>query len=164
MSFVISIIPKLGAGHFKVSDAQRFWRNPRSKGDIGGRPWLGTRECGCRRKGFEYLSITGHKIGSPKGIGALFIRKAAPYSPYLFGGHQERERRGGTEAVASIVGLAAAVAQAIKRLRSYEAKLAPLRNKLQETLLQDIEGVEVTLQTTFWISRTQNVCWTSQLR
>lgn len=57
---------------------------------------------------FDYLSITGHKIGAPKGVGALYVQKKTPFVPFMHGGHQERSRRGGTENVASIIGLGVA--------------------------------------------------------
>lgn len=53
-----------------------------------------------RKMPADYLSLTGHKFNAPKGIGALYVRRKAPFSPYLHGGHQERNRRGGTEKVA----------------------------------------------------------------
>jgi cysteine desulfurase len=53
----------------------------------------------------DYLSVTGHKFHAPKGIGALYVRRKAPFSPLVYGGHQERNRRGGTESVPLIVGM-----------------------------------------------------------
>jgi cysteine desulfurase len=51
------------------------------------------------------LSMSGHKIHAPKGVGVLYVRKGTKFSPFLIGGHQEHGRRGGTENVASIIGL-----------------------------------------------------------
>ncbi len=59
--------------------------------------------------GVDSLSISGHKIGAPKGIGAVFVKSGTPLSPILFGGSQERNRRGGTENITGIIGLAEAV-------------------------------------------------------
>lgn len=58
-----------------------------------------------RRVPADYLSLTGHKLGAPKGIGALYVQRRAPWTPLLHGGHQERSRRGGTENVPCIIGL-----------------------------------------------------------
>ncbi|MFN2356097.1 MAG: aminotransferase class V-fold PLP-dependent enzyme, partial [Desulfopila sp.] len=53
----------------------------------------------------DFLSLSGHKLHAPKGVGVLYVRRGTPFVPFLAGGHQERGRRGGTENVASIVGL-----------------------------------------------------------
>jgi cysteine desulfurase len=91
----------------------------------------------------DYLSITGHKLNAPKGIGALYVQRKAPFSPYLYGGHQEHERRGGTEAVASSVGIGIASSLAAKRIQAYCSTISLLRNELQTTLQQSIEGLTV---------------------
>jgi cysteine desulfurase len=62
-----------------------------------------------KKLGIDSLSISGHKIGAPKGIGAVFVKGGTPLSPILFGGSQERNRRGGTENIPGIIGLAEAV-------------------------------------------------------
>lgn len=53
----------------------------------------------------DYFSLTGHTFHAPKGIGALYVRRKAPFSKFVHGGHQERNLRGGTENVAFIVGM-----------------------------------------------------------
>lgn len=62
-------------------------------------------EIDVRKAAADYLSLTGHKFHAPKGIGALYVRRKAPFSPLVYGGHQERNLRGGTENVALIVGM-----------------------------------------------------------
>ncbi|MFZ2964705.1 MAG: cysteine desulfurase family protein [Rhodoglobus sp.] len=69
----------------------------------------GSLELDVRRLGVDALSIAGHKLGAPKGVGALFVRGRVPLEPLVHGGGQERGRRSGTENVAGAVGLAAAV-------------------------------------------------------
>lgn len=83
----------------------------------------------------DYLSLTGHKLGAPKGIGALFVRRRVPFSPLLHGGHQERGRRGGTECVPLIVGLGKAAELALNKLPDYERIVRPLRVALEAGIL-----------------------------
>src|SRR6266581_921163 len=83
----------------------------------------------------DYLSLTGHKFHAPKGIGALYVRRKTPISPYLYGGHQERGLRGGTESVPLIVGMGKAAQLARKHLPDYEKKVRPLRDKLEDGIL-----------------------------
>ena len=59
----------------------------------------GKVEIDVRKVPADYLSLTGHKFHAPKGIGALYVRRKSPFSPLVHGGHQERNRRGGTESV-----------------------------------------------------------------
>jgi len=61
------------------------------------------------------LSISGHKLHAPKGIGVLYIRRGTKFSPFLIGGHQEKSRRGGTENTAGIVGLGKACETGCKK-------------------------------------------------
>ncbi len=63
----------------------------------------GKVEIDVRKIPADYLSLTGHKFHAPKGIGALYVRRKSPVSPWVYGGHQERNRRGGTESVPLIV-------------------------------------------------------------
>jgi len=90
----------------------------------------------------DYLSLTGHKIGAAKGVGALYIHRAAPFVPMLHGGHQERSRRGGTENVASIAGLGAAASIALEKLPYYESSVRTLRDSLEEGVFNTIPGTE----------------------
>jgi cysteine desulfurase len=89
--------------------------------------------------GVDLLSLSGHKLHAPKGIGVLYIRKGTKFSPFMIGGHQERGRRGGTENVASIVALGKAAELAKKHLNEdgYEPT-GRLRDKLETNLLTRI--------------------------
>ena len=82
----------------------------------------------------DMLSLSGHKIHAPKGIGALYIRKGTKFSPFLIGGHQESGRRGGTENVASIIGLGKASEMALSHLDEMKTRIKKLRDKLEDTL------------------------------
>jgi cysteine desulfurase len=84
----------------------------------------------------DMISLSGHKLHAPKGIGVLYVRKGTRFCPYLIGGHQERGRRAGTENVASIIGLGKACEMAKKELARGTAPLAALRDKLEATLLK----------------------------
>lgn len=86
----------------------------------------------------DMLSISGHKLHGPKGVGALYVRKGTKYSPFLIGGHQEKGRRGGTENVASIIGLGKASELAAAKLSDESIKVKPLRDKLEAELLNRI--------------------------
>lgn len=87
---------------------------------------------------FDLLSISGHKIGAPKGIGALFIRRGTPLQPLMHGGTQDRGRRPGTENVASAIGLARAVELTLAERATECARLTDLRQRLEKALLETI--------------------------
>ncbi len=84
----------------------------------------------------DLISLSGHKLHAPKGIGVLYVRKGTRFCPYLIGGHQERGRRAGTENVASIIGLGKACEMAKKELARGTAPLAALRDRLEAALLK----------------------------
>jgi cysteine desulfurase len=86
----------------------------------------------------DMLSLSGHKLHGPKGVGALYVRKGTKYSPFLIGGHQEKGRRGGTENVASIIGLGKASELAAANLSDESIRVKPLRDKLEAELLNRI--------------------------
>ena len=91
----------------------------------------------------DYLSISGHKVGAPKGIGALFVRRGAPITPLLYGGSQDRGRRPGTENVAMSVGFARAVELTVAEREAECARLEKLRDALEAALLAKIPDAVV---------------------
>ena len=91
----------------------------------------------------DMLSISGHKIHAPKGIGALYVRKGTRFSPFLIGGHQEGGRRGGTENVVYIVGLGKASELAATHLGEMTTRVRKLRDKLENELLRRIPNVMI---------------------
>jgi cysteine desulfurase len=91
----------------------------------------------------DMLSLSGHKLHGPKGVGALYVRKGTKYSPFLIGGHQEKGRRGGTENVASIVGLGKASELAGENLTEKNIKVKQLRDKLETELLSRIPNAMI---------------------
>ena len=84
--------------------------------------------------GVDFLALSAHKFNGPKGVGALFVRAGAPLDPTVTGGSQERGRRGGTENVAGIVGLAAALDLAAEDRAARLDRLAALRARLHDRL------------------------------
>jgi len=91
----------------------------------------------------DLLSISGHKIHAPKGIGVLYIRKGTKFSPFLIGGHQEKGRRGGTENVPYIIGLGKACELAKRYLEEENTKVRALRDYLEAKILEKIPNVLV---------------------
>ncbi len=93
--------------------------------------------------GVDLLSLSAHKFYGPKGAGALFIRKGTRMDPVLTGGKQERGLRGGTENVPAIVGLGAAIEEAVANLAKNAAVTAALRDELEREILPRVKGVRV---------------------
>lgn len=86
----------------------------------------------------DFLSLSGHKLHAPKGVGVLYVRKGTPFVPFMNGGHQERGRRGGTENVASIIGLGRACRLAAEKMDDENIRVRGLRDKLEAGLLSSI--------------------------
>ena len=93
--------------------------------------------------GVDMLSLSGHKIHAPKGIGALYVRKGIKFSPFLIGGHQEKGRRGGTENTASIIALGKACELAKANLPLIDTQVRELRDYLENRLLNEIPATSV---------------------
>ncbi len=117
----------------------------------------GKIEVDVRKVPVDYLSITGHKLGAPKGIGALFVRRKAPFVPLIHGGHQEKNRRGGTESVPLIVGLGKACELAKKKLPDYDKTVRPLRDALENGILSSIPNTELNGHKTNRLANTTNI-------
>ena len=86
----------------------------------------------------DFLSLSGHKLHAPKGVGVLYVKRGTPFVPFLAGGHQEEGRRGGTENVASIVGLGKACELAGEMMEEENSKVRALRDRLEEGLLASV--------------------------
>ena len=97
-----------------------------------------------KKIGCHVLTISGHKMYAPKGIGAMFVRKGTPVDPLMVGGSHERRRRAGTEAVPSIVALGKAAEIAMHGLESGAMhRVAALRDRLEQGILTQIPGTGV---------------------
>ena len=86
----------------------------------------------------DYLSMSGHKLHAPKGVGVLYVKRGTAYAPYMTGGHQEHGRRAGTENVASIIGLGKACELAAEKMEEENTRVKALRDKLEHGLLTTI--------------------------
>jgi len=92
----------------------------------------------------DMLSLSGHKLHAPKGVGVLYLRRGTRFRPLLRGGHQERGRRAGTENSASIVGLGKAAELALANLEHENTYVRTLRDRLQKGLLAAVSHCFVT--------------------
>lgn len=104
----------------------------------------GTFDLNVQRLPVKALSISGHKVGAPKGVGLLFVRSPVPVEPLLHGGGQERGRRSGTENVASVVGLAIAMELTVRSLEQRATGLTRLRDELIRAVLVSIPQAVLT--------------------
>jgi cysteine desulfurase len=105
----------------------------------------------------DMLSLSGHKVHAPKGVGVLYVRKGTRFYPYIIGGHQERGRRAGTENVASLIALGKACELAGSAFRAEVAYLARLRDRLEKALLQCCPDVRVNGDTEHRLPNTTNI-------
>lgn len=96
-----------------------------------------------RTQPYDMLTISGHKIGAPKGVGALFIRRGTPFAPLIHGGSQDRGRRAGTENVAFAVALATAAELAAAEREEHWTRTAAMRDRLEALLAQNVPDVVV---------------------
>ena len=86
----------------------------------------------------DMLSLSGHKLHAPKGVGALFVRKRLPFRPFMIGGHQERSRRAGTENTTGIIALGKACQLALDHMEEENTMVKALRDKLETGLLDKV--------------------------
>jgi cysteine desulfurase len=105
----------------------------------------------------DFLSLSGHKLHAPKGIGVLYVRKGTPFVPFMIGGHQEHGRRGGTENVSSIVGLGKACELARTRMEVENTKVKALRDKLEQGLLDTVPRSILNGHKTMRLPNTTNI-------
>jgi len=104
---------------------------------------LGQIPVDVRALGVDLLTVSAHKIHGPKGSGALYVRKGTPLRPRQAGGHQEGDRRPGTENVAGIVGFAAAASLALRDLPARAAGIRALRDRLEAGLVERVGRVRI---------------------
>ena len=108
--------------------------------------------------GVDMLSLSAHKFHGPKGVGALYVKRGTRFMPYLMGGHQEKQRRAGTENVPYIVGLGKAAQLAQKHLADGTMlKVAALRNRLEQGILAVVPDVKVNGDPEHRVPNTTNI-------
>lgn len=109
----------------------------------------------------DMLSISGHKLHAPKGVGVLYIRKGTKFSPFLIGGHQERGRRGGTENTASIIALGKACELAGKNMNEENTRVKALRDRLEQGILAEVPHSRVNGGEAERLPNTSNISFES---
>jgi cysteine desulfurase len=107
--------------------------------------------------GVDFLTVAGHKLYAPKGVGALYIREGRPLSPLIHGANQERGLRAGTENVALAVGLGAACQIAEARLEKDVETMRMMRDRLEASLFASLEGLVLNGHPTERLPNTLNV-------
>ncbi len=118
----------------------------------------GKVEIDVKRIGCGLLSISGHKMHAPQGVGALYVRKGTALRPMLYGGSHERLRRAGTENVPGIVALGKAAELAMKGFaRGDLDRMSTLRDRLEQTLLGEIEGTALNGQGALRVPNTASI-------
>ncbi|MDB9512315.1 cysteine desulfurase NifS [Kamptonema animale CS-326] len=105
----------------------------------------------------DLLTLSGHKLHAPKGIGALYVRRGFHFRPLLIGGHQERGRRAGTENVAGIIGLGKAAELELLHMPEAIQRETKLRDRLEENLLLTIPNCEVNGDPAHRLPNTTNI-------
>jgi cysteine desulfurase len=96
-----------------------------------------------QRANLDLLALSGHKLGAPKGVGVLYVRRGTRLTPFMHGGHQERNRRAGTHNVAGIVGLGKACELALAERENAWARVQELRDRLERGIFERIPQVKL---------------------
>jgi len=110
------------------------------------------------RLGCDLLSISGHKLHAPQGVGALYVRKGTALEPMLYGGSHERSRRAGTENVPGIIGLGKAAELAREALeRGDLARMSAMRDHIEERILSEVEATGVNGEGAPRVPNTTNI-------
>jgi cysteine desulfurase len=94
-----------------------------------------------RKLDVDFLTLSGHKIYGPKGIGAIYVRKGAPFCQFIRGGHQEKGRRAGTENTLGIIGLSKAIEMRAREMEEEEKRLLKLKQALKKGLEEKMDGL-----------------------
>ena len=107
----------------------------------------------------DMLSLSGHKLHAPKGVGVLYVRKGTPFRPFLIGGHQERGRRAGTENTAGIIALATAMTLAKEHMAEENTRVRALRDRLEAGILAAVPYSQINGDTTHRLPNTTSIAF-----
>jgi cysteine desulfurase len=105
----------------------------------------------------DLLTLSGHKFHGPKGVGALYVRRGITFPPFMIGGHQEQNRRAGTENVAGIIGMGTAAEFALKSFAECSERVKSLRDQLEQSLLQSCPDCRINGQGQDRLPNTSNI-------
>ena len=105
----------------------------------------------------DLLTISGHKFYAPKGVGALYVRRGITFPPFMIGGHQERNRRAGTENVAAIVGMGLAAEIALGHVAEDSVSVRKLRDRLETLMLESCPDSRVNGDRQNRVANTLNI-------
>ncbi len=118
---------------------------------------VGKIDIDLKKTDIDFLSLSGHKLHAPKGVGVLYIKRGTFFIPFMTGGHQESGRRGGTENVASIVALGRACELASEKMAEENGRVRKLRDKLEEGLLAKVPKSMLNGHKTSRLPNTSNI-------
>ena len=140
-----------------IAEIARLTRERRIPFHVDGVQALGKMPVDVEALGADLYSVSGHKIYAPKGVGALWVRKGTPLAPIAFGGHHERNRRPGTENVPGAVAFGAAAESAARNQAAENARLAGLRDRLENAILDRIPASGINGSVWRRVANTSNV-------
>jgi len=118
---------------------------------------VGKMPINMKKSAIDMLSLSGHKLHAPKGIGVLYVRKGTKFSPFLIGGHQERGRRGGTENTPSIIGLGKACEMASRNMEEENTRVKHLRDKLEKEIIARVPNSRINGDISNRLPNTTNI-------
>jgi cysteine desulfurase len=128
---------------FPIEEAAEICRSKETVFHTDAVQAIGKIDIDLRRIPINFLSLSGHKLHAPKGVGALYINRKTRFNPYIIGGGQENKKRGGTENTASIVGLGKAAEIASAALRDENTRVKALRDRFEQGVLGAVPSVQV---------------------
>jgi cysteine desulfurase len=128
---------------FPIEEAAEICRSKETVFHTDAVQAIGKIDIDLRRIPINFLSLSGHKLHAPKGVGALYMNRKTRFNPYIIGGGQENKKRGGTENTASIVGLGKAAEIAYAALRDENTRVKALRDRFEQGVLGAVPSVQV---------------------